>query len=351
MQACPPLPEDDLNHVLQNVSAWDDLRGAHLFITGGTGFFGAWLLETFFHANRVLGLAARATILSRDPKRFLQKMPHLENCASLNFISGNVRALDASTFAGEKFSHVIHAAAASGANPPLAPLEMFDAIVEGTRRVLDVAVSSGARRLLFVSSGAVYGVQPPEVSYVNEEYCGAPDCLDARAAYGNGKRAAEWMCAAYAEKYPIEIPVARGFAFIGPHLPLDAHFAIGNFLRDAMNGGPIKIHGDGAPLRSYLYAADLAVWLWEILLRGKSARAYNVGSQRAVSILETAQIVAGCFDPKPEILVAQEPEAGVLESRYVPSTQRAESELELRQRVELPEALRRTLNYLMIENA
>lgn len=352
MKPAAPISDQDLNHVLQGVPDWDELRGAHLFITGGTGFFGAWLLETFVHANRVLRLQAKATILTRDPHRFFATMPHLKNREDLQFVVGDVRTLEPSTLkssvlAGKKFSHVIHAATASGIEAQThTPLETFDTIVKGTRRVLDLAVARDARRFLFISSGAVYGAQPPELSHLGEAYSGAPDCLSTRAAYGEGKRAAEWLCATYAEQYGIEIPIARCFAFVGPHLPLDAHFAVGNFLRDAMRGGPIQIQGDGTPLRSYLYASDLAVWLWAILGRGQSGRAYNVGSENAVSILETAQAVAGCFDSNPQIVVAQKVPPGVLPSRYVPSTQRAQSELGLREMVDLPAALRRTLQFL-----
>jgi dTDP-glucose 4,6-dehydratase len=129
---------------------------------------------------------------------------------------------------------------------------------------------------------------------------------------------------------------------VGPYLPLDAHFAIGNFIGDALQGGPIRIAGDGSPYRSYLYAADLARWLWTILLRGQSARPYNVGSTDALSIHDLAHLVARTVSPGVKVDVAQVRVAGAVAERYVPSVTRAEIELGLRGTVPLAEGVRRT---------
>jgi dTDP-glucose 4,6-dehydratase len=127
---------------------------------------------------------------------------------------------------------------------------------------------------------------------------------------------------------------------------LDEHFAIGNFIRDARASKAIHIAGDGTPLRSYLYAADLAIWLWKVLLNGKAGRAYNVGSEKALSIREIAEHVANCVSPKPEITIAQKVQSGQLATRYIPSTQRAQNELKLTQQIGLTEAISRTLGWL-----
>ncbi|HSN13747.1 MAG TPA: NAD-dependent epimerase/dehydratase family protein, partial [Anaeromyxobacteraceae bacterium] len=136
--------------------------------------------------------------------------------------------------------------------------------------------------------------------------------------------------------------IARCFAFAGPYLPLDAHYAIGNFVRDALARGPIRVGGDGTPLRSYLYGADLALWLWTLLARGRAARPYNVGSEDAVSIAELARIVARVLDTGRGVEIAKAAVPGRAAERYVPSTRRIREELGLAPTFTLEEAIVRT---------
>ncbi|MEY4488258.1 MAG: hypothetical protein RIQ79_766 [Verrucomicrobiota bacterium] len=340
----PPLPPEDLAHVLAHTREfWSEARGQSFFITGGTGFFGMWLLESFAHANDTLGLGARATVLTRDPAAFARKAPHLATRADLTFIQGDVRSFD---FPAGQFTYVIHAATEASAKlNEEAPHEMLDAIIGGTRRVLDFAAQCGVKKLLLTSSGAVYGKQPPELAHIPEDYPGAPDPLLPGSAYGEGKRVSEHLCAVHALRHGYEVKIARCFAFVGPHLPLDAHFAIGNFIRDALAGRPIQINGDGTPLRSYLYAADLVVWLWTILFRAPTARAYNVGSDCSLSIREVAESVRASVGRRIEVQVARQPLDGVAITRYVPAVDRAARELNLAVAIPLSDALRRTVSW------
>lgn len=326
---------------------WERLRGRNVLVTGGTGFFGHWLLESLARANRDRRLGLRAFVLSRDPERFRTRAPELAADAALSFVRGDVRERDwatAEAFGDLEFPFVIHAAtdADAGVNER-APEKMIDTIVAGTRQVLEFARARGAERFLLTSSGAVYGRQPPELPRVPEEFPGGPDPLDPRSAYAEGKRTAELLCAIANGRDAMETVVARCWAFLGPHLPLDRHYAAGNFLRDALAGGPIRINGDGTPLRSYMHPADLAVWLWTILLRGESGRAYNVGSEDAVSIAELAHQIASRVDPAPAIEIAKKAVPGARPERYVPSTERARTELGLAQTIALSEAIERTI--------
>ena len=341
VKAAPQLPVCDLEDIKEMTrELWHEVAGKRFFITGGTGFFGMWLLESFTHINDCLSLGMRAAVLTRDPARFIAKAPHLSGRADLHFLQGDIRNFH---FPVRKVDYLIHAATdASATLNSESPLEMLSTIVDGTRHLLDFAARAGVQKLLFTSSGAVYGRQPSELTHIPESYPGAPDSLLLHSAYGEGKRMAEHLCALYAQKYGFEAKIARCFAFVGPYLPLNAHFAIGNFIRDAMRGHDITVMGDGTPMRSYLYAADLAVWLWTILFSAPSARAYNVGSAEDLSISDLAGQVREALCSKSGVIITRQPDPHRPIERYVPDITRAEEELGLRVQTSLPEALRRT---------
>jgi dTDP-glucose 4,6-dehydratase len=334
----------DLDHILTHTGdLWEELRDKRIFITGGTGFFGRWLLESFAWVNDKLGLNASALVLTRNDEPIRKKAPHLASNPSVKFHIGDIRNFN---FPEGEFSYVIHAAA-----PPdlrcshEQALPMFDTIVAGTRHALDFAAQCHAAKFLLTSSGAVYGRQPADIDRLSEDYCGAPDPADPDFTYGEGKRAAEHLCGLYSREYGISTKIARCFAFVGPFLPLDSHYAIGNFVRDGLNGGPIQVNGDGTPYRSYLYAADLAIWLWTILFKGKSCHAYNVGSEDDITIAELADKVAHCFEKPTAVRIAGTPAAGQKALRYVPSTKRVREQCDLHQTIDLREGIRRTISY------
>ncbi len=336
------LLADDLEHVLVHTGTlWDDMRGGRLFITGGTGFFGCWLLETFAYASDRLSLDANVVVLTRDPAAFARKAPHLARRRDIGLHEGDVRSF---TFPRGNFTHIIHAATDTTARPDTASqLALFDTILSGTRRTLEFASHSGTPKVLLTSSGGVYGRQPSDMTNVPEEWIGAPDILDVRSAYGEGKRVAEYLGAASHSELRLQVKIARCFAFVGPHLPLDAHFAIGNFIRDGLAGRPIHVGGDGTPYRSYLYAADLAIWLWTILIRGENCRPYNVGSDYALTIGELARCVGDHFGV--DVKVARAAHPGRAADRYVPAIRRAIDELGLRVRIPLQDAIARTAKW------
>ena len=321
------------------------LESSALFITGGTGFFGRSLLRQILEISYQFPLPTGAvTVLSRNPEGFLIKYPEFANLNWLCFIRGDILNHPENIIGlGNNYSHIIHAAADSTAGPQMPLLDRFDQIVNGTRNMLDFAVKVGAKRFLLTSSGGVYGPQPTIMETISEEYLGMPDPMVAIGTYSIGKRVAEHLCSLYANKNRLEIVVARCFAFVGPDLPLDAHFAIGNFIGDVLKGLPISIKGDGSPLRSYLYQSDLADWLLALIDRGASGQAYNVGSDQAISIVELAELVRTSLDSNVEIQVKNNQLVDNRDrNRYIPDIHKIRRDLDVSIKVPLSNAIELT---------
>ena len=166
---------------------------------------------------------------------------------------------------------------------------------------------------------------------------------DAPASYGQIRRKVEDQCLEAWKERHVPVKIARGFAFVGPRLPLDAGFAIGNFIGDGLAGHPITVKGDGTAVRSYLYAADMAAWLWTILLDGPPGCAFNVGSEEAVCIGDLAITIGRLFGAQP--IIEGKAMAGGAPPVYVPRTSRAHAELGLRTWTGLHEAVEKTVQF------
>lgn len=321
-------------HDVLGIGSWRMLSGQKIFIAGGTGFIGKWLLATLLDANERLCLDCHITVLSRDPSSFQRAWP--EVAGRVKWIEGDVRDF---SITNEHFDVIVHAATDVAAQ--VSPQEVFSTCLEGTRHLLELAGKCGAKKFLLVSSGAVYGELSTGMTHVPETYMGGPNPMLASSAYGEGKRVSEWLCA-QASSNRFEVKIARVFALVGPHLPLDRHFAIGNFIKSAMACEQIIIRGDGTPYRSYLYAADMAGWLWAVLIRGRPSHPYNVGSEESISIRALAERIRGFFKCAESVVAVQNAQPGMASQHYVPDTTRARRELHLPAAMMLDEAIART---------
>ena len=331
-----------LEHTKKNLAENFEV-GSNIFITGATGFFGKWLLESILYLNQELGLNAGVYALSRNPEVFLDQFPFFKNLSCISWIKGDIKDFK---FPEQKFDYIIHAATEADAKLNAEnPLLMLDTITEGTKRVLELArIQTGLKSMLLTSSGAIYGKQPENITHIKETNSFPIDINNPSSAYAEGKRLAELYCSIYAKQYNIPVKIARCFAFVGPYLPLDKHFAIGNFISDVIANREIVIKGDGTPLRSYMYATDLVVWLLTILLKGEINKPYNVGSDKSISILDIALIVNSFQAVEKEVKVI-----GVTNNQprdlYIPDIKRSIETLDLQITVSIEESVRRTLQF------
>jgi UDP-glucuronate decarboxylase len=319
------------------MSSEHDYSTFHVLLTGGTGFFGRALLRNWISQSQSGEKIAPVCVLSRNPQSFLKNYPEFSEQSWLHFHQGNI--LNPNTLPRDEFSHVLHAATDSTIGPQLTPLDRYIQIVDGTRNMLEYAVEKNVQRFLLTSSGGVYGPQPQEMTSIKEDYNGMPDPLKAENAYSVAKRCAEHLCSLYRVNFGLHTVVARCFSFVGRDLPLDAHFAIGNFIHDALNRNEIQVKGDGRAVRTYLDQRDLAIWLCALLYRGADGEAYNVGSDIPITILELANLVRETLAPQVGINFSCQASISNFRVRYVPNINKALTKLNLKIKYPLSQAI------------
>jgi nucleoside-diphosphate-sugar epimerase len=338
------LFRQDLDHAVREAdSVWPSLSDASIFITGGTGFFGMWLVETLLWANTLHKLNLHLTVLSRNSKLFLAgRGSHLQNNSRVTVLQGSITEF---TVAESRFTHIIHAASESKTDVSMnwATSHLTSAL-DGTRRIIDLAAKHATKVVLFTSSGAVY--QQTEGLFANRFTEGIgrlEDYTNARRVYAEAKRAMELMLAAGSERHGYRLAIARCFAFSGPYMPLTGGLAMGNFIRDVLQGREISVAGDGTALRSYLYGADLAVWLLTILAKGENCRPYNVGGSESISIAALAREVSAVAGGTGPVVIRKTSPADTPPEIYVPNLKRSFTELGVRVMIDIPESIRRSL--------
>lgn len=331
----PPPTKSDLDLCCGGMPFWEDFRSKRIFVTGGTGFVGRWLLESIVEANDRLGLNVEVTILSRDPEAWRFNAPHL--APRVRAVRGDVRSFELDVISAD---WIVHAAGPTRrADLAVADADVYDQIVEGTRRVLALTERGSASRLLMISSGAVYGSMPENVACFDES--GWPRSgVEGGGAYAEGKRAAEALCA---QAKSVDCIIARCFSFVGAFLPLQDRFAIGNFLWDALQQRPIKVLGGGEDIRSYLYAPEMASWLWALMARGSGGAAYNVGSSEPITVRALAELVAVTAANASKVEIGAAVPGRV--TRYVPNVTRFYQEFQMRPHIPLADAIQRTFHW------
>ena len=300
-----------------------------VLLTGATGFVGRSLLREF----RKSGTSVTAVGRSECP-------PHLEGIT--RYVQADVtQEFDADL----DFEVFIHAATpASASLNHVSPKQMFDVNVQSMQNMLKFAAKQRTPPIfLFTSSGAVYGEMPNDIRAFSEDCNLAVNSFAVKSAYAEGKRAAEFLLAEATSRGLCQARLARLFAFSGPLLPLDRHFAIGNFVRDAMNNQVIVIRGDGTPLRSYLDETDMATWLIEMIHRGQSDSIYHIGSEHEITISDLAQLVSSHYTRMTNIpcsiqVMGQSSGLDGI-SRYVPDTLATRSALKTHETVTLEESI------------
>jgi len=347
----PDLVKQDVLNIFELHSQLPEpLRGSHIYITGGTGFLGTWLLELIAGLNDEFDFKIRASIPCRSHERFAKRAPHLFKRKEFTFLQSDIRNL---VELPHDISYIIHTAATSNKNKfSTQPTSSFENNVDSTMQILRLGLQLGSiQNITLLSSSSVYGKQPRDIDSITEDsYGGFGNPLDLNSIYAESKRACEAAAAAYLTEMKLPICVARPFSFVGPYQSLALPWAVTDFMQMAINGGPIKIMSDGNIVRSIMYASDFANWILHITAFAKPRSVYNVGSPEPVDIHSLAKMIRTQFEDEPRILINQGSNVYKGNVRLVPSVDKAYKELGLKITVPLETAIQRSMQWHLKTN-
>jgi dTDP-glucose 4,6-dehydratase len=271
------------------------LDGARIVVTGGAGFLGSHLIDRLLDAGaRVVCLD---NLLTGDEHNLAHRYAHerftfvFRDVTEYLFVPGGVDA-------------VLHLASPASPNDYLhLPIQTLKVGALGTLNALGLAKSKHARVLL-ASTSEVYG--DPQVHPQPETYWGHVNPIGPRGVYDEAKRYAEALTFAYHRTHGIEIRIARIFNTYGPRMRVDDGRAVPTFIRQALRGEPLTVHGDGRQTRTLTYVDDLVDGLVALLV-GDESGPVNLGSTAEVTIGELAQAVIDVCDSSSSVSHVERP--------------------------------------------
>ncbi|WP_158639756.1 NAD-dependent epimerase/dehydratase family protein [Brachyspira aalborgi] len=319
--------EEDIDNIVK-CNDFSELKNKSVFITGATGLFGLWLLEFLLFLNKKYDFNISITILTRSYNNFISKYPKFKDY-NINYIENDVVNFKLN----KRYDFFFDLVWAKLKNNEYT----YDTMISGIKNVINICKDIEVEKLLFISSGSVYGKQPFNILKITEDTKGIPI-----NDYAKAKKYSEELLL----DSKINIGIARGFSFVGAYMKLD-YFAMANFIDSVINNRDIIINGDGSPIRSYLYMADAIYWLLTILLKSKNKSIYNVGGGGGgISIYDLAKKVAKQNNNYTgEIKVLGKTNIGVAPERYVPDISKIIKELGVKENYTLEAAIKRTIEY------
>ena len=283
------IEEDALQSIERSGIDINSFKGKTVLVTGGTGFFGIWFLTCLVKIKEKIENDLRIIIISRSPEDFALNVRDKKILTNIEILNGDIKKIELDNI---KVTHLVHMATTNasetfGGEDQLSKIEL---LFEGTKNILKQCGPT-LEKVLFTSSGVAYGVNNKK--RISESDFSGPNTIDTGSALGIGKLTAEYLIAYFAKKYEYKYSIARCFSFAGQYLPLELHYAFGNFINDLLNNKNIHVRGDGQDIRSYLYIGDAISWLIK-LLDDPNNSIYNVGSENEVKIKDLARKIASC---------------------------------------------------------
>ena len=336
--------ESDLKFIFTKCKyEFDLLTNKSILITGGTGFFGKWFLELIFYANKNYNTNILTTLITRNENRFLLENPHFKNNKFLKIIQIDIVDLKK---INHKFDFLLHMAATSATETFNGETDAnkTSTLFNGAKNIMEIAIASNIPKILFTSSGVVYGSSSKDMK--DEDDVSHSLGLEKRNGLAKGKLLAEDIISNLSLENNINFKIARCFSFVGPYLPLNIHYAIGNFINDATFKDEILINGNGSPYRSYLYISDTLIWLIKLLV-GNEEGVFNVGSERRIKIVELANMVRDIVGPSKKVIIQEKEmhEGNFKRDVYLPNTSKIRDSLGVKEWTSLEAAILKTAKF------
>lgn len=266
------------------------LNDSRILVTGATGLIGSCLVDVLLnnpHRNY------QVYALGRNEERARRRFNNYWETADFHFIRHDISLpLDSDI----RFDYIIHAA--SNASPNFfkeKPVEVIKSNIIGVENLMEHGIRHGMKRMLFVSSGEIYG--EGDGREFTEADSGYVNCATPRACYPSSKRAAETLCVAYAAEYGADVVIARPCHTYGPYFTESDNRVYAQFIRNLLDGKDIVLKSRGEQYRSWLYVVDAAHALLTILTKGAKGEAYNVADEQSnITIRALAELLAGAED-------------------------------------------------------
>jgi nucleoside-diphosphate-sugar epimerase len=329
---------EDCKRSCTDIKVFKAFKNQTILITGGTGFIGKWLAEMFSFFNESENLNIKIILLSRDFEKFIEEVPHLAGKSYLSFIYQDLRNINDIP---NEVNYIINAAGSPDNRVHVSqPIKTIETFYKGTLSLFEAATRlPNLKKIVHLSSHQIYGMNENE-ELLNEKFVGK---LDINNVYAESKRIAESLCYAYRQQFNLPILTIRPFSFLGPYQELDKPWAINNFIRDKILGGPIRILGNGLTVRSYLYASDMAFWIIKALADGQVGEAYNCGSNIGINLNDLAVKISSLGLKNVEILSKSSKENYTDIPKMLPDINKIVNDLNVMETISLDDALLRTI--------
>lgn len=338
---------NDLDYISNLDLSWNDLKNSKILITGSTGMIGTFLVDSLLYKSKKSDLNITIYALGRNKERAKARFLDYFVLENFVFVAQDVNnPFDLE----EKVDYIFHCA--SNTHPKqyaTDPIGTITTNIIGTKNVLDYAVFSKTKRVVFLSSVEIYGENRGDVELFDESYCGYIDCNTLRAGYPEGKRAGEALCQAYSEKYGLDIVIPRICRVYGPTILDSDTKALAQFIRNAVNKEDIVLKSNGAQYYSYLHVTDVVAGLLFVLFKGDNKNAYNISDNNSnIYLRDLAKLLADCNDTKVVFDLPDETEKkGFSKATKALLCNDKLLELGWNCKYEIPEGVKNTVDFLM----